>query len=282
MHILLVDDDPTFRSILHDLLVEVGETDISEASSGRIALERAKRPERAPDCIFLDMRMPGMDGLAVCARLRRMAHLAHAPIVMTTSAQDKDDINAAFAAGATDYLFKPVDRGELLDRLRCARRELGLGGEAQSGDSTEPPASLTLDALGNYFRALSQRRLLTTPVFACRAAAPETDLARAAARALVVHYPLVATAGDGIILCALTRPAGFHPARARDALDAELARTGRPTPVVIGPVLHHDSFNDTRPTRILMRAVSALSETGGRHSPCRDAGSANAPKSAAR
>lgn len=281
MHILLVDDDPTFRFILHDLLVEAGETDISEASSGQIALERAIRPERAPDCIFLDMRMPGMDGVAACARLRRMAHLAHVPILMTTSAQDKDDIDAAFAAGATDYLFKPVEPGELLDCLKRARRELGLGGEAESEDSIEPLACLTLEALGNYFRALSQRRLLTTPVFACRAAAPESKLARAAARALVAHRPLVATAGDGIILCALTRPSGFHPARARDALGAELARGGRRTPVVIGPVLHHGFFSTNRPTQILMRAVSALSETSDMDTPSRGAGPGDPAKYAA-
>jgi CheY-like chemotaxis protein len=61
--------------------------------------------------------MPGMDGIELCGQIRALDSYKDAPIIMNTAVADRDYIDAAFAAGATDYLTKPVDEVEVKARL---------------------------------------------------------------------------------------------------------------------------------------------------------------------
>src|SRR5258707_12820886 len=77
------------------------------------------------DIVLLDTMMPEMDGIEACARIRSDARYADIPIIMVTSVDDIDSLANAFVAGASDYVTKPVNRIELLARVRAAPKLKG-------------------------------------------------------------------------------------------------------------------------------------------------------------
>jgi two-component system response regulator MprA len=118
--ILVVDDDPPLRRMLERTLVAEG-FEVTVAADGGAALVAAERS--APDVIVLDVAMPGMDGLAVCRRLRSKG--LPTPILMLTARDAVPDRVAGLEAGADDYLVKPFAVQELIARLRALTRRRG-------------------------------------------------------------------------------------------------------------------------------------------------------------
>jgi two-component system response regulator MprA len=133
--VLVVDDDPPLRRMLERTLAAEG-FDVTVAGDGSAALVQAERA--APDLIVLDVSMPGLDGLAVCRRLR--AKGLPTPILMLTARDAVPDRVSGLEAGADDYLVKPFAVQELIARLRALTRR---GGQARSLLSY---ADLVLDA----------------------------------------------------------------------------------------------------------------------------------------
>ena len=72
------------------------------------------------DVILMDLTMPDIDGVTACRRIKEQPHLADIPILVVTGRAEEKDLAAAFAAGATDYIRKPIHPVELLARLRSA------------------------------------------------------------------------------------------------------------------------------------------------------------------
>jgi len=72
--------------------------------------------------VLLDVVMPELDGIETCARIRKDQRYSDIPILMVTSLEDMGSLNGAFVAGATDYVTKPVNRIELLARVRTANK----------------------------------------------------------------------------------------------------------------------------------------------------------------
>lgn len=122
MRILAVDDEPIFLEVLEASLHEHGFTDVTPVYSAREALRELEQSRDAFDCILLDIRMPGMDGVQLCRKIRAMARYRRTPIMMITVLTDRPHVEAAFAAGATDYLGKPLDRLELKARMSMMER----------------------------------------------------------------------------------------------------------------------------------------------------------------
>jgi two-component system response regulator MprA len=118
--VLVVDDDPPLRRMLERTLAAEG-FDVTVAGDGGAALVEAERA--APDLIVLDVSMPGLDGLAVCRRLR--AKGLPTPILMLTARDAVPDRVAGLEAGADDYLVKPFAVRELVARLRALIRRTG-------------------------------------------------------------------------------------------------------------------------------------------------------------
>ena len=116
----MVDDDPPLRRMLERTLAAEG-FDVTVAGDGGAALVEAERA--APDLIVLDVSMPGLDGLAVCRRLR--AKGLPTPILMLTARDAVPDRVAGLEAGADDYLVKPFAVRELIARLRALIRRTG-------------------------------------------------------------------------------------------------------------------------------------------------------------
>ena len=122
--ILVVDDDAPVRRMLARTLEAEGHEVTTVADGGR-ALAEVERS--APDAVILDVAMPGMDGLAVCRRLREKGLAA--PILLLTARDSVADRVHGLDAGADDYLVKPFAVPELTARLRALARRGGAGAE---------------------------------------------------------------------------------------------------------------------------------------------------------
>ncbi len=112
--VLVVDDEEVNRSLLRDPLETHG-YEIVEAENGEQALRQVE--QRPPDVILLDVMMPRMDGFEVCRRLKKEAPTAHIPILMVTALSERRERMMGIAAGANDFLSKPVDLQELTLRV---------------------------------------------------------------------------------------------------------------------------------------------------------------------
>ena len=135
--VLIVDDIPENLSVLHDALDESGYS-VLVATNGETALQRAR--QSLPDIILLDALMPGMDGFEVSRRLKADYSTQHIPIIFMTGLTETEHVVAAFNAGGTDYVTKPVRTGEVIARIgthlhsarqmRQARKALDAFGQA--------------------------------------------------------------------------------------------------------------------------------------------------------
>jgi class 3 adenylate cyclase len=117
--VLVVDDDPDMQRLLA-LMIRAEGMQADTADDGDAALARAAATP--PDLILLDVMLPGIDGFAVCERLKRDAATAMIPIVLITGLEDRASRVRGIRAGADDFLSKPVQREELLARVHTLRR----------------------------------------------------------------------------------------------------------------------------------------------------------------
>jgi phosphoserine phosphatase RsbU/P len=125
MRILVVDDSEDSRDLTEGALLSAGYANVVTAGSGWEAmkvLDIGRNTEERPaiDVVLLDIVMPDMDGVEACARIRNDARYGDLPIIMVTSLDDMGSLSNAFVAGATDYVTKPVNRVELVARVRAA------------------------------------------------------------------------------------------------------------------------------------------------------------------
>lgn len=124
--ILVVDDNPQNRSLVQATLDDEGHEAIM-ASGGEEAL--AAFQDQVPDCVLLDVRMPGMDGFTVCERIRALPGGADVPIIFLTALRDVETFDRALLAGADDFLTKPLRPTELVVRVQTALKVRRLGAE---------------------------------------------------------------------------------------------------------------------------------------------------------
>ena len=128
--ILIVDDDRQNRQLLEVMLVKEGYV-IQTASSGEEALEMVE--QRVPDLMLLDLMMPSMDGYEVAERLKTGKATKGIGIIIVSSLNDRQARLHSQRAGADDFLTKPVDRTELLLRVRNLLRLKSLSDSQEHG-----------------------------------------------------------------------------------------------------------------------------------------------------
>jgi CheY-like chemotaxis protein len=132
--ILVVDDEPAILDLFREYLVDQG-LEVVTAQSGPEALDRLGTDK--PDLMFLDMRMPGMDGIEALKRVRAIN--LRIPVLMISANDDLAAVKEAIGLGAFDYTLKPVDfayLGRALDKML-----LSLGPTMEHGIGIEPVAS---------------------------------------------------------------------------------------------------------------------------------------------
>ncbi|GAB4229039.1 MAG: hybrid sensor histidine kinase/response regulator [Elainellaceae cyanobacterium] len=117
--ILIVDDEPDNFDVIETLLHGEG-YQLNYAPSGQRALERLDVFQ--PDVILLDVMMPDLEGTEVCRQIKSNPDWRAVPIIMVTALTDKEDLARCLAAGADDFISKPVNSIELRSRVRSMLR----------------------------------------------------------------------------------------------------------------------------------------------------------------
>lgn len=115
MKILVVDDFPTMRRIIKNLLKDLGFENVDEAEDGVMGLEKLRNGNF--DFVVSDWNMPNMDGLAMLQQIRASETLAKLPVLMVTAEAKKENIIAAAQAGASGYVVKPFTAATLEEKL---------------------------------------------------------------------------------------------------------------------------------------------------------------------
>ncbi|HCN70228.1 MAG TPA: chemotaxis protein CheY [Pusillimonas sp.] len=113
--ILVVDDFPTMRRIIRNLLKDLGFENVDEAEDGQMGLDKVR--DNNFDLIVSDWNMPNMDGLSMLQAIRADEKLAHTPVLMMTAEAKKENIVAAAKAGANGYVVKPFTAAVLEEKI---------------------------------------------------------------------------------------------------------------------------------------------------------------------
>lgn len=223
------------------MMVMLGYKEPSVANSGLEAVSLLQDRHNHYDCILLDIQMPGIDGITTCQRIRQLPQHSATPIMMVTTLNGRSFVDHAFAAGATDYLTKPIDKIELsarlgmMERLIAERRRSGslerdmssLSDIPGIGFAFEDAVPLPISDMLIDFLAL-ENHLLTLgrlSLYGYRAVAFQVvggsnmyhqlepieyldymaDAGRAIAASLAYHSFMLAHAGSGEFVCILHR-----------------------------------------------------------------------------
>ena len=113
--ILLVDD--TMTVLMSEKMMLAGQGfQITTAGNGVEAL--AALEKERPDLILLDIVMPEMDGIEVCRQIKGNPDTVGIPVIMVTTKGEQEKVEASFEAGCNDYVTKPIDKLQLLTKIR--------------------------------------------------------------------------------------------------------------------------------------------------------------------
>ncbi|CAM4411853.1 sigma-B regulation protein RsbU (phosphoserine phosphatase) [Paenibacillus endophyticus] len=127
MSIIIVDDNTTNQIIIKAILNKEGYQDLKIASSAMelydmLDIDNACTAETNVDLILMDMMMPEIDGLEACKRILQVERYKDVPIIFVTALGDSNKMAEALDAGASDYVMKPINKMELLARIRSSLR----------------------------------------------------------------------------------------------------------------------------------------------------------------
>jgi DNA-binding response OmpR family regulator len=126
---LVVEDDPDIVELVQHYLRAEG-FEVAAVGDGRHALERLRAGGN--DLVILDLQLPGMDGLALCAELRRDERTRALPVIILTARADEADRVVGLEVGADDYVVKPFSPKELVARVRALFRRLQRNDEGEA------------------------------------------------------------------------------------------------------------------------------------------------------
>lgn len=120
--IMAIDDSDIAQEFIRSNLAELGYDNVVSFMDPCVALKAIESGEAEADLILMDIMMPEIDGIELCARIKMIEAWRDTPVIMLTSRKDMESLSAAFMAGANDYVTKPFDRIELQARMRSSLR----------------------------------------------------------------------------------------------------------------------------------------------------------------
>lgn len=113
--VLLIEDSKTDAEVVRSLLLDEN-LDVEVAYSGNEGFKKAI--EIRPDLIFLDLNLPDINGIEVCAKIKREKSLEHSIVVILSISDDMHSIRKAFAVNADDYIIKPPEAQFLVKKVK--------------------------------------------------------------------------------------------------------------------------------------------------------------------
>jgi two-component system alkaline phosphatase synthesis response regulator PhoP len=166
---LVVEDDADIVELVSMYLAKDG-WKVEAVGDGKRALEKVRRGSY--QLVILDIQLPGLDGLSVCAELRRDRAGANVPVVMITARGDEADRIVGLEIGADDYMVKPFSPKELMARVRALFRRLERKPETESVSTIGP---LHIDRERHVVRCAGEVVELTAKEFALLAALVDAE-----------------------------------------------------------------------------------------------------------
>jgi putative two-component system response regulator len=181
--VLVVDDSEANRELIKACLHDV-DCEVHLAENGMTALRAVL--ESPPDLVLLDVQMPGIDGYEVCERIKGRQQGKPLPVVMITALDQRTDRVRALASGADDYMSKPVDRIELVARVRSALRLKRVYDSLDGAEQVIYALATAVEAKDPFTEAHTQRVAESARRIGARMALPEDEL-EALYRGGIVH-----------------------------------------------------------------------------------------------
>jgi two-component system alkaline phosphatase synthesis response regulator PhoP len=208
---LVVEDDPDIVELIDHYLRAEG-FEVESLGDGRQALERLRAGGH--DVVILDLQLPGLDGLSLCAELRHDKRTRSLPVIMLTARGDEADRVVGLEVGADDYVVKPFSPKELVARVRALMRRL------DRHEDEEAPlvlGALEIDGARHTIRWEGQPVHLTAKEFALLVALVE-------ARGRVLSRQALLEQVWGYSYAEGTRTVDVHVRRLREKLPGIAAR----------------------------------------------------------
>lgn len=170
MVILIVEDSRDEQELLLTRLRAAGYgsvmvADSAETAYGMLGQGNTGQRTREVGLILMDIMLPGVDGLEACRRIKTIESLQDIPIIVITAKTEEKDLLAAFAAGAMDYIRKPVNPAELVARVSSA---LALRAERNTRKAREQELLLRTQALEQAMREVKVLRGLIPICAKCK------------------------------------------------------------------------------------------------------------------
>ncbi len=159
---LVVEDDPDIVELVSLYLSKEGFA-VESVGDGREALKLVRNGRY--DLLILDLQLPGLDGLSLCAQLRREGSARDVPVVMLTARGDETDRIVGLEMGADDYMMKPFSPKELVARVRALFRRLDRG-DADAGAAPMRLGALEVDTARHVVKWAGAAVHLTAKEFA--------------------------------------------------------------------------------------------------------------------
>jgi diguanylate cyclase (GGDEF)-like protein len=165
MSLLIVDDSEVNRRVLQATLRIEGFTNVLTATSAEEAFAILRLNERVKntdiEIVLMDVMMPGIDGFEATRRIKQAPEFADLPVIIVTAMAERDSIEAAFAAGASDYISRPISRVELQARLKLALTVRREKAERQAREADLLEMSRKLETANRALMELARTDALT-------------------------------------------------------------------------------------------------------------------------
>lgn len=158
--VVVIEDEPDIREVvLYNLLRDGFE--VVAMGNGHQGLAEVQRTP--PDCVILDLMLPGLDGIEICRQIRAESRTSHVPIIMLTAKGEESDVVLGLGMGADDYMTKPFSPRELVARIKANMRR---GSKVQPAKDIEGPERIEIGPLlidaGRHEVSISGERLRFT------------------------------------------------------------------------------------------------------------------------
>jgi DNA-binding response OmpR family regulator len=159
-HVLFIEDDPQIGELVRDELQDLGCTVdwLQDGARGWTAFQ-----EQDVDLVILDLRLPSLDGLEICRRIREADPFV--PVVMLTAKAEKRDVVRGLEIGADDYIPKPFSVSELIARIQALFRRIATDHSHDADDETVRCGPLAIDPVEHTATLNGERVHLTAKEF---------------------------------------------------------------------------------------------------------------------